>query len=455
MKETVWKKISFGAAVFTLAVMAALFSGNSAEAKSGPVANGTYMIVSAINSNYVMDVAGCSAADGANVQLYKKNGSNAQRFILTCQSDGYYTITNVGSAKLLDCAGGGRTNGTNVQQYRANSTAAQRWKLTSAGNGYYTLTCKSNGLLADVDGGRAANDRNIQMYSSNGTAAQKWKFVATSPIANGTYQIASSLNSKFVMDVDGGSTADFANIRLFSNNDTNAQKFTLTYQSDGYYTITNVNSGKLMDCDGSGTADTTNIHQYHSNKTPAQRWKIRLSVSGGYTLTCKCNGLLADVDGGKAANGTNIQMFRSNGTAAQRWKFIATAPTPKQTTPAAASLNFAAMKSKYPSNSYWNGSYRNIAWQCHGFALTLGEELTGTNPTGWKKVYNLNSLKRGDIIRCGRPHTIMVTAVSGNTITYVDCNWVGKNKVKWDQTIQRSQITSKFGSLDYVFVCPK
>lgn len=48
----------------------------------------------------------------------------------------------------------------------------------------------------------------------------------------------------------------------------------------------------------------------------------------------------------------------------------------------------------------------------------------------------------------------MVTKVSDNTITYVDCNWVGKNKVRWGQTIQRSKITSKFGKISYVLVKP-
>lgn len=116
---------------------------------------------------------------------------------------------------------------------------------------------------------------------------------------------------------------------------------------------------------------------------------------------------------------------------------------------------FVSLRAKYPNNSLWNGSYRGKAWQCHGFALTLGYERTGTDPYGWSKVYNLNSLKPGDIIRCSKPHTIMVTGVSGNTITYVDCNWVGKNKVRWDQTIGRWQITSKFGRLNYVMVSPR
>lgn len=131
-------------------------------------------------------------------------------------------------------------------------------------------------------------------------------------------------------------------------------------------------------------------------------------------------------------------------------------PAPKVTPkPAASTLDFSSLQSKYPSGSRWNGSFHGSAWQCHGFALTLGEELTGKNPRKWKSTNNLDSLKPGDIVRCKRPHTIMVTAVSGNTITYVDCNWVAKNTVKWNQKIKRSKITSTFGNLDYVLVCPK
>ena len=437
--------------VVVAAIATGFFGNSSVEAKSGPVADGTYKIVSALNNNYVMDVAGASGADMANVQLYQNNETNAQKFIFTYQSDGYYTITNVNSLKLLDCAGGAKGNGTNIQQFQANSTSAQRWKLKNVGNGCYTLTCKCNGRVADASGAKAANGTNIQMFESNGTVAQKWKIVATSPLANGTYKIVSALNKNYVMDVDGGSKENAANVQLYRYNDTNAQKFTITYQSDGYYKITNVNSGKVLDCAEGGKTNRTNIQQYSRNNTAAQRWKLTNAGAGYYTMTCKCNNLLADVDSGKVSNGVNIQMFASNGTAAQKWRFVGVNPTPVSVD----SLDFSAMKAKYPSDSYWNGSYRGIAWQCHGFALTVGEGLTGTNPITWKKIYNLNSLKRGDIIRCKRPHTIMVTGVSGDTITYVDCNWVGANKVKWDQTIQRSKNTNKFGSLDYVFVCPK
>ena len=125
-----------------------------------------------------------------------------------------------------------------------------------------------------------------------------------------------------------------------------------------------------------------------------------------------------------------------------------------QTGGTSSTIDFSSLEEKYPSGSKWSSSYKNKAWQCHGFALTLGDSLTGTDPNSWNKAYNLNSLKPGDIIVCNRPHTIMVTGVSGDEITYVDCNWAAKDTVKWNNTISRSQIANKFNSLKYVLEYP-
>lgn len=167
-----------------------------AAAAPSVIANGTYKIVSALNNNFVMDVNGASTADGANVQLYQDNGTNAQKFAITRQSDGSYMIQNVNSGKVLDCAGAGRINGTNIQQYTSNATAAQRWHITDAGNGTVTLTCRCNGLLADVSGGRSANGTNIQMYGANGSAAQKWKLVPVS--ASYTSTVTTTVRQRIV-----------------------------------------------------------------------------------------------------------------------------------------------------------------------------------------------------------------------------------------------------------------
>lgn len=143
-------------------------------------------------------------------------------------------------------------------------------------------------------------------------------------IPNGTYTLVSALNNRYAADIDGGSRADGANCQLYESNGTNAQKFTFTYQNDGYYTITNINSGKALDCAGAGTANGTNVWQYTSNGTAAQRWRVTNVGNGYYTLTCKCNGKCLDVSGGRVYNSNNIQMYEPNGTNSQKWKLVST-----------------------------------------------------------------------------------------------------------------------------------
>lgn len=154
-------------------------STNPVNSASRPVADGMYKLVSAVNSRYVWDIDSGSLADGANLQLYEDNESNAQKFIFTYDSDGYYIIKNVNSGKAVDCAGGGTEDGTNVCQFASNNTPAQRWKLIPAGNSSFTFSSKCSGKVMDVADGIATNKRNIQIYQSNDSSAQKFKLVET------------------------------------------------------------------------------------------------------------------------------------------------------------------------------------------------------------------------------------------------------------------------------------
>lgn len=51
--------------------------------------------------------------------------------------DGTYYIKSVHSGKYLDVAEGRSANGTNIQQYQFNGSDAQKFKLVGDGNGYY------------------------------------------------------------------------------------------------------------------------------------------------------------------------------------------------------------------------------------------------------------------------------------------------------------------------------
>lgn len=141
------------------------------------------------------------------------------------------------------------------------------------------------------------------------------------------------------------------------------------------------------------------------------------------------------------------------------------------------------LKNKFPAGTYWNhpnggnnpdgysrtpcshhyicdyyggcacNSFSN-AIQCHGFGLKLGNDYYGQNPRNWSKIYNLNTLKAGDIVRYNNgsyEHTIWVTAVNGDTITFADCNSDGRCKIRWDQVTSKSFIA---GRLIYVLSAP-
>lgn len=143
-----------------------------------PVADGIYKLVSAVNNDYVWDIDQGSTEDGANLQLYKDNGSDAQKFLFTYLADGYYLIVNVNSNKAVGCSEDG--SDTNMKQEEAADKDTQCWKLTYTENDYYTITCKSNGLVADAAGGFAENNTNMQVYQANYTAAQEFRLVKIS-----------------------------------------------------------------------------------------------------------------------------------------------------------------------------------------------------------------------------------------------------------------------------------
>ncbi|MBR3619974.1 MAG: InlB B-repeat-containing protein, partial [Clostridia bacterium] len=61
---------------------------------------------------------------------------------------------------------------------------------------------------------------------------------------------------------------------------------------------------------------------------------------------------------------------------------------------------------------------------------------------------SINTVKAGDVIRYRNDgHSIYVTAVYGDTITFTDCNYDGRCGIRWDATISKSTVKSSFTKL--------
>lgn len=290
------------------------------------VPDGVYTIVSGKAGSLAIDINGGSTANAAKVQLYYDNATKAQRFRFTYSKEkGTYTIINVNSGLAFDVENGSRQYGAAIQQYYANGSLAQQWKLYDAGDGRVFIasalkTDDGRRLVLDIPSGNASSGQQLQTYLANGSAAQIWNLRSCETVEEGTYAIASSVDERYVLDVAGGSTANSANVQLYWNNGSDAQRWKVSYDaSSGYYTILNVGSGRSLDVDGGKNANGANVQQYTPNNTDAQLWDIIDNGSGGFVLRSSTGGRAIDVDNGIAANGRNIQIWNANGSEAQAW----------------------------------------------------------------------------------------------------------------------------------------
>lgn len=299
------------------------------------IPDGKYVVSSMLNSKYVLDVKNGSMNNSANIELSTfNNETDNQAFIVSHDAQGYITFTNAKSGKVLDVSGGKAGNSKNVQQYESNGTRAQKWVVKKSNKGYMIISALDSNYVLDVSGGKASVGSNVQLYIGNGSDAQNWnieKFVSKyeqldvlassnkNTIADGVYVISSSMNSKYVLDVKGGSTSNCGNIQLYVNNESTAQAFKVSHDAQGYVTFTNVNSGKVLDVSGGIARNGRNVQQYTSNGTRSQKWVIKKSGNGYTIVSALDSNFVLDLSSGRVNNSQNIQLYTSNDSNAQKW----------------------------------------------------------------------------------------------------------------------------------------
>ena len=301
------------------------------------IATGVSMIITSVaNKKLVTDVTSASTANGARVQLYSSNNTNAQKYRFESIGNGTYKIINANSGKVLDVSSGSTANGAALQQYTSNNTVAQQWTVRNYGSGKIALVSVNANKAVDIPGGNAVQQAQLQLYSPNGTVAQQW-LVAKAPLTlrerlnetaakhrqdlpDGTYTFGSKLNTSMKMDVSGASRSNYGNVQIWAGNGTNAQKWKVTHDSNGYVTLASVNSGKVLDVNGGVSANGTNVQQYDSNGTYAQKWIAVKNSDGSYTFqSALAENKVLDVSGASTSNGANVQLYAANGTNAQKW----------------------------------------------------------------------------------------------------------------------------------------
>ncbi|WP_425622812.1 RICIN domain-containing protein [Bifidobacterium adolescentis] len=147
-----------------------------AKAHASDLADGTYVVSTALKDGMLLDVAGGSKKDGGNVLIYTATGGANQQWRVSHDPKGYVTLSNVNSGKVLDVAGGSARNGANALQYSSNGGRNQKWVAVRSGSSYRLVSAMSQSLVLDVAGWSTKNGTNVDVWTSNGGANQQWKF---------------------------------------------------------------------------------------------------------------------------------------------------------------------------------------------------------------------------------------------------------------------------------------
>ncbi len=143
-------------------------------------------------------------------------------------------------------------------------------------------------------------------------------------IPDGIYLIYPAHCQGKVLDISGGSKDDNAILQLYDFNDTNAQKFQITYNtSKRYYSLMCLCSDKYITFNQSN-CNIVQLTENNNNKN--QQWHI-VNIGNNYEIISESNGKLLDIFGSETICGACITTWERSGELNQQFKFVTTTKT--------------------------------------------------------------------------------------------------------------------------------
>ncbi len=341
------------------------FSGNGTPPVSGPViSDGDYVIASAKNSNYYLDIAGVDASNGTNVQLCGETApTNVPDFdvwtVTYNSSDKFYKICQKTNNNMcLDVQDVSTANGANVQVWTYEGGSNQQWTITQDteyGSGYRIMPKHTGGKSLDIVNTvyELTSGANIQIWNNDNSPVQSWVFLpytgnnssqeSERVISDGDYVIASAKNSNYYLDIAGITASNGTNIQLTGEtapaNVADYDVWTVTYDSSGkfYKICQKTNQNMCLDVQDSSTANGGNVQVWaYETGGSNQRWTIAQNTDYGRGYR-----IMPQHTGGKSldivnqvyelSNGANIQIWDNDSSPVQSWVFLPyTESTPGQ-----------------------------------------------------------------------------------------------------------------------------
>jgi len=255
--------------------------------------DGIYTIRTALSSSFVWDVPSASCEAGTAIQLYKSNGTDAQKYRILKNADKTYRIVNVKSDKALQTVGGSDKAGIGVAQNFIGTAACQKWLFFKDSEGLVQIVSALPGKYCiSVENAKAANKAKlltaVPVLEKENAGSQRFELQLLKTAAQdkpdtvkeGVYILRSALDTSMVMDVSGAKKTAGANVQLYKYNGTNAQKYIITQSGSNTFRIVNLNSFMAVGTQGHKTASATNVEQDVMADAATQDWAFEPADRG-------------------------------------------------------------------------------------------------------------------------------------------------------------------------------
>ena len=330
--------------------------------------DGTYSFISKLG-NYALDVSSGKTAVGTNLQIFNNKGTDSQKFILeecskekgtqTIEDGTYKIITFLNTSKAIELSeelklndildstnqkfefkydGNGyykifTSNSNKVLSVDKDNTKklyeaededldTQKWIVKKQDN-VYNIVSKYSNLYLDLTNGSTESGTKLQIYRQNDSDAQKFQFISMEQILEeGIYNINSVLAENRLIEIPESNKTKKAYFKLGTEETTANEKFKISYNADGTYTLSVLHSQLCMDVENGKAGNRVKVWQYTSNASDAQKWYIIKNSDNTYSFISKLGNYALDVNNGKSTVGTDLQIYRNNGSDSQKFELV-------------------------------------------------------------------------------------------------------------------------------------
>ncbi len=189
------------------------------------------------------------------------------------------------------------------------------------------------------------------------TAVKQETYVT--PLENrGIYYLSPACAPGCVVDIAEASQNNCANALMWQKQCSPNQQFKIIKNEDGSYVFSAVHSGKVLDIQGGSARDGANVIQYTDRQTDNQAWYLYDAGDDYYYIKSKKNqNYCLNVYGGGSRNGTDIRIWHFNPSDnALKFRFVRYYPFFENENVSSMQLGIQSYSTEYRNSRFYRSA---------------------------------------------------------------------------------------------------